>query len=69
MESALSLPSESDLGEVDNSAICVGVGAKAKEIEPQSKYTDKDRYKIAKYANNHGPNQAARCFQTFFEKV
>ena len=69
MESTLPSPSESDLGEVDNSAICVGVGTKAKEIKPQSKYTDKDRYKIAKYANNHGPNQATRCFQTFFEKV
>ena len=69
MESTLPSPSESDLGEVDNSAICVGVGTKAKEIKPQSKYTDKDRYKIAKYANNHGPNQATRCFQTIFEKV
>ena len=30
MESALPPASESGLGEVDNSTICVGVGAKAK---------------------------------------
>ena len=37
---ALPSASESDLGEVDNSAITVGVGAKAKKRKPQSKYTD-----------------------------
>ena len=31
MESTLPLAIESGLGEVDNSAICVGVGAKAKK--------------------------------------
>ena len=31
MESALASASESDLGEVNNSAICVGVGAKGKK--------------------------------------
>ena len=58
MESALPSASESGLGEVDNSAICVDVGAKVKKRKPQSQYTDEDRYKIAKYAKDHGPNQA-----------
>ena len=81
MESALPSAIESGLGEVDNSAICVAVCAKPKKRKPQSKYTDEDRYKIAKYNKNHGPNQAARCFQSkyptirestsekFFEKI
>ena len=69
MESALPSASESGLGEVDNSAICVGVGAKAKKRKPQSKYTDEDRYKIAKYAKDHGPNQAARCFQSKYPTI
>ena len=47
-ESALLSASESGSGEVDNSAICVDVGAKAKNREPQSKCTDEDRYRIAK---------------------
>ena len=38
MESALPSASESDLDEVDNSAICVGVGAKAKKT-PQKAST------------------------------
>ena len=64
MELALSSASESGLGEVDNSAVCVGVRAKRKKRKPKSKYTDEDRFKIAKYAKDHGPNQAARCFQS-----
>ena len=65
MESALLSASESGLavGEVDNSTICVGVGAKSKKRKPQSKYTDEDRQQLAKQATDHGPNQAARCFQ------
>ena len=50
MESALPSASESGLGEADDSAIYVGVGAKVKKRKPQSKYTDEDRDKIAKYA-------------------
>ena len=42
MESALPSASESGLGEVDNSAICVSVGAKAKKRKSQSKCTDED---------------------------
>ena len=61
MESALLSASEPGLGEVDNSTIFVGVGAKAKKRKPQNRYTDEDRYKIAKYTKDHGPNQAARC--------
>ena len=68
-KSALPSASESGLGEVDNSAICVGVGAKAEKGKPQSKYTDEDRYKIAKYAKDHGPNQAARCFQSKYPTI
>ena len=41
MESALPWASESGLGEVGNSAIYVGVGAKVKKRKPQSKYTDR----------------------------
>ena len=41
MESALPSVSESSLGEVDNSVISVGVGAKAEKRKPQSKYTMK----------------------------
>ena len=37
---------------------------KQKKRNPQSKYTDEDHFKIAKYAKDHGPNQAARCFQS-----
>ena len=50
-------------------SICVGVGAKAKKRKPQSKYTDEDRYKIAKHAKNHEPNQAARCFQSKYPTI
>ena len=50
MESALPSASESGLVEIGNSAICVGVGAKAKKRKPQSKYTDEDLYKFAEYA-------------------
>ena len=49
MDPALPSASESGLGEVDDSAICVGIGAKAKKRKSQSKYTVEDRYKIAKY--------------------
>ena len=69
MESALSSASESGLGEVDNSAICAGVSAKAKKGKPQSKYTDEDHYKIAKYSKDHRPNQAARCFQSKYPTI
>ena len=62
MESALPSSGESGLGEIGNSAICVGVGAKAKKRKPQSKCTDENRFKIAKYAKGNGPNQAAKCF-------
>ena len=55
MESALPWASESGLGEVDNSAIYVGVGAKVKKRKPQGKYTDEDCDKIAKYAKDHRP--------------
>ena len=64
METALSSASESGLGEVNNSTLCVGVGPKAIKRKPQGKYYDEYRYKIAKYAKDHGPNQAARCFQS-----
>ena len=69
MESALPSASESGLGEVDNSAICIGVGAKGQNWKPQSKYTDEDRYKIAKFTEDHGPNQAARCFQSKYPTI
>ena len=69
MESPLPSANESGLGEVDNSAICVGVGAKAKKRKPQSKYTNEDRCKIAKYAKDHGLNQAARCFQIKYPTI
>ena len=69
MELVLLSPSESGLGEVDNSTICVGVDAKAKKRKPQSQYTDEDRFKIAKYAKDHGPNQAERCFQSKYQTI
>ena len=61
MESALPSASESGLCKLDNSAICVGVGAQA--------YTDEDRYKIVKYAKNHGPKQVAICFQSKYPTI
>ena len=69
MESVLPSASESGLGKVDNSAICVGVGAKAINGNPQSKYTDEDRYKIEKYPKDHAPNQAARCFHSKYSNI
>ena len=69
MELALPSAGESDLGEVDNFAICVGVAAKVKKRKPQSKYIDKDRCKIAKYVKDHGPNQAARFFQSKYPTI
>ena len=44
-------------------------GKKKKKRKPQSKYTDEDRYKIAKYAKDHGSNQAARCFQSKYPTI
>ena len=35
----------------------------------QSKCNDKDCYKIAKYGKAHGPNQAARCFQSKYSTI
>ena len=32
--------------------------AKAKKRKPQSKYTDEDRYKIAKYAKHHAKSSS-----------
>ena len=49
MESALPSKSQPGLDEVDNYAICVEAGAKGEKRKPQSKYTDKDGYKIAKW--------------------
>ena len=69
MELVLLSASESGLGEIDNSTICVGVDAKAKKRNPQSKYTDEDRFQIAKYAKDHAPNQAARCFQSKHQTI
>ena len=69
MEPALPSASESGLGEDDNPAICVGVGAKAEKRKPRSKYTDKDRYNIAKYTKEHEPNQAIRCFQSNYPTI
>ena len=43
MESVLPLASEPGLGEVDNSSICVDIGAKVKKRKPQSKCTNEDR--------------------------
>ena len=42
---------------------------KRKKKQPQSKYTVEDRYKIAKYAKDHGPNQAARCFHSKYPTI
>ena len=64
MELVFPSASESGVGQVDSFTICVGAGAKVKKRKTQSKYTDEDCYKIAKYAKDNGPNQAARCFQS-----
>ena len=69
MESALPSARKFGLGKVDNFAICVGVGAKAKKRKLDSNYTDEDRYKIAKYAKDHGPNQATRCFESKYPTI
>ena len=69
MEPALPSSSESGLGEVDSSTISVVVDGKEKKRKPQSKYNDEDRYKIAKYAKGHVPNQAARCFQSKYPTI
>ena len=69
MEPTLPSASESGLGEVDNFAICVSVGTIVKKRKPQSKHTGADCYKITKYAKSHGPNQAARCFQSKYTTI
>ena len=35
----------------------------------QNLYTNKIQVKIAKYAKDHGPNQAARCFQSKYPTI
>ena len=62
MESVLPSKSQPGLDEVDNSAICVEAGAKGEKRKPQSKYTDKDRYKITKNGKYCGHSQASSCF-------
>ena len=77
MESALPSKSQPGLDEVDNYAICVEAGAKGEKRKPQSKYTDKDGYKIAKNGKYRGHSQASSCFlgkysaiwEKVFEKV
>ena len=66
MESALPSASESGLGEVDNSAICVGVGAKQK----RENYKTSTLMKIViKSQNILKTNQTARCFQSKYPTI
>ena len=66
MASSLPSSNESDLEELENSAICNSVKKKRKS---QSKYSNKDLYKIAKCTSQHGPYQVARLFKSKYSNI
>ena len=49
------------LGEVDRAEICQELSKlTGRKRKPQSKYSDEDRYMIAKYGKDNGASQAAK---------
>ena len=55
---------DTGLGEVGRAEICQELlKLTRRKRKPQSKYSDEDRYTIAKYAKNNGASQAAKFFK------
>ena len=71
MASSLPTSNETGLGEVENADVTTAVARQSgKRKKPQCKYSDADRYKIAKYAmDNGGPSRAANHFKTNFPTI
>ena len=71
MASSLPTSDETGLGEVENADIIAAVVQQSgKRKKPQCKYSDADRYKIAKYAvDNGGASRAANHFKSDFPTI
>ena len=70
LKEMVTLSHDAGLGEVDRAEICQEssklIGRKRK---PQSKYSDEDRYTIAKYAKDNGASQAAKFFKIKYPTI
>ena len=69
MASLLPISAETGLRQVENSAIVSVVENVEKKRKPQCKYTDSDRYKIARYASQHGPCRAAAHYKKIYPTI
>ena len=69
MTPLLPTSAETGLGQVENSAIVSVVGNVEKKRKPQCKYTDSDRYKIARYTSQHGPCRAAAHYKEIYPTI
>ena len=61
---------DTGLGEVDRAGICQELSKlTVRKRKPQSKYSDEDRYTIAKYAKDNGASPAAKFFKNKYSKI
>ena len=61
---------DTGLGEVDGVEICQELSKlTGRKWKPQSKYSDEDRYTIAKYAKKNGASQAAKFFKNKYPTI
>ena len=70
LKEMVTLSHDAGLGEVDRAEICQEssklIGRKRK---PQSKYSDEDRYTIAKYAKDNDASQATKFFKNKYPTI
>ena len=70
LKEMVTLSHDAGLGEVGRAEICQEssklIGRKRK---PQSKYSDEDRYTIAKYAKDNGASQVAKFFKSKYPTI
>ena len=61
---------DTSLGEVGRAKICKELSKlTGRKWKLQSKYSDEDRYTIAKYANDNGASQAAKIFKNRYPTI
>ena len=61
---------DTNLGEVDRAEICQELSKlTGRKWKLQNKYSDEDRYTIAKYAKDNGASQAAKFFKIKYPTI
>ena len=69
MDTLTFVADETELGMVEQQEVRRAITKPTQKRKPQSKYSDEDRYEIAKYAKQHGPNQAAKHFKAKYPTI